>query len=358
MEHHANDLPHRLPGNAVTYLNLTGTEQNLGAIDLAAAQGIINELDTALNYAAVSSVSNVTGISNDWPALAAMVHAKGGLILIDAAQSVAHEEFNFSALAEDQRPDFFVFSGHKLYTPMAPGVLVAKRQELRGLSQQNLGGGIVADVSLFDYALLNELPDREQAGTPNIVGAVALAAVMHTLKQEGLERIRAREAALMHQLVQGLRAFPAITIYGDPTAPRIGGISFNHRDIPQGLFAALLNDYFGIAVRNECFCAHPYVSELLKSELWEIDLEGLDEAQIDQTVNQRRGMVRASISHYTNEEDIEALLTAIKKIEYNTAQLRPLYQALPDGSFVHAQFRVDWREELLKDAAFTKLWQD
>ena len=346
MEHHANDLPHRLPGNDVHYLDLAGHGRDMGAIDLGSTKQMITSTGDRLNYLACSSISNVTGISNNWPELAALVHAQDALILVDAAQSVAHQECDFSSLEPTQRPDFLVFSGHKLYAPMAPGVLVAKRSEIRKLAGQNVGGGSVADVSLHDYELLDTLPDREQSGTPNIIGAFALASVMKALKSEGLEKVRKREQDLMTKLITQLCDLPSIEVYGDLKEPRLGAVSFNHKHIPQSLLAVILNDYYGIAVRNECFCAHPYVSELLKEDLWEMDLDGLDDAQIATLVAQNRGMVRASIRHYTTQAEIDSLIVALADIDKKQEEYTSHYEALTDGSFKHTDYRLDWETEL------------
>ncbi len=348
MEHHANDLAHRLDGNQVDYLDLSGEQAELGAIDLSAAAKKISESADQLNYIACSSISNVTGIANDWPRLAELAHQHGGYIIVDAAQSVAHQAVDLSSLPDAQQPDFWVFSAHKLYTPMGPGVLVAKRSAIFELSGQDLGGGSVSDVSLFDYQLLDTLPDREQSGTPNIVGAVALAAVMQSLKSAGLTTIEAQERALMGDLLERLKHLPGVTVYGDTELNRLGAVSFNLEGIPQSLLAAVLNDYYGIAVRNECFCAHPYVSELLKTELWELDLDGLSDDEVEQKVNQHRGMVRASISHYSSAADIDALCSALTdiaaRIKESSSYDSKHYDPLADGSFKHKTFAIDWQQ--------------
>jgi len=113
------------------------------------------------------------------------------------------------------------------------------------------------------------------------------------------------------------------------------------------LLAAILNDYYGIAVRNECFCAHPYVSSLLKEELWEIDLAGVKEQDHQALINSRRGMVRVSLSAYNTAEDIMNLLQAIRDIELNVDELRALYQLHEDGSFSHTQFSIEWQHHLM-----------
>lgn len=346
MEHHANDLPHRQSGNDVIYLPLNGDGKDQGAIDLAALSELCAEHQERLNYVAVSSISNVTGISNPINDIAEIVHKHGGLILVDGAQSVAHQASTLSNENPLREPDFFVFSGHKTYTPMSPGVLIAKKSVLQGLSGQDLGGGSVENVSHFDYHLLADYPDKEQSGTPNIVGAVALAKVLTELDAIGFDHIHQHEQALMAELVEGLSQLESITLYGDLNLARCGALSFNHKKIDHGLLAAILNDYYAIAVRNECFCAHPYVSSLLKSELWELDLSAVPEAQQESYINRKRGMVRASLSLYNTSDDIAQLLKAITEVDRNIENYRKHYRANDDGSYTHTRFSIDWQNEL------------
>lgn len=345
MEHHANDLPHRQFGNSVIYIPLTGEGANMGAVDLDRFAELCEQHSEQLNYVAVSSVSNVTGITNPLTEMAEITHKHNAFLLVDGAQSVAHAPTDIEALGAD----FFVFSGHKVYTPMAPGVTIAKKDVLTGLSGQDLGGGSVSTVSFYDYQLLNEYPDKEQSGTPNIVGGFALAKVLESLTNFGFEKIEHHDQSLMELLVSGLSKLSNIQVYGEQTLQRTGAVAFNHANIDHGLFAAILNDYFAIAVRNECFCAHPYVSSLIKEELWQLDLSGIAENEQEAYINQKRGMVRASISLYNTENDVLCLLKAIEKITTDIDELKPLYTAQPDGSYVHNTYRLDWREEITAD---------
>jgi len=349
VEHHANDLPHRtLEEDNIIYLPLQGPSNNdsnssdLGAIDLIAFENLCIKHSQNINYIAVSSVSNVTGICNPIKDMATIAHKHGALILVDAAQSVAHMPSN----VEEDDIDFFIFSGHKVYTPMAPGVLIAKRKVLSTLSGQDLGGGSVSEVSFYDYNLFEQFPDREQSGTPNIVGSVALASVFQKLNELGFDKIHTHSIELTKQLIDGLSKINGITVYGDNTLPRVGAVSFNHRDADHGLLAAILNDYFAIAVRNECFCAHPYVSTLLKEELWSLNIDDIPEEEQEAYINRKRGMVRASISLYTSEQDIEIFLAAVENIVENINDYRTQYDANSNGTYQHKTFSLDWQSLL------------
>jgi len=342
MEHHANDLPHRQFKNQCLYLPLTGEGSELGAIDLAKLERICDKHAEQLNYLALSAVSNVTGIRNPLAEVVDIAHRHNILVVVDAAQSVAH----IPSELDNVQADFWIFSGHKLYTPTAPGVMVARRALLETMPGQDLGGGSVTDVSFYDYQLHQDVSVKEESGTPNIIGAVALGGTISALSKISWQTLRAREMSLMAQLIEGLSNQSKIQIYGDFSLTRIAALAFNHTDIEHGLLAAILNDYYGIAVRNECFCAHPYVSSLLKEELWEIDLAGVKEQDHQALINSRRGMVRVSLSAYNTAEDIMNLLQAIRDIELNIDELRALYQLHEDGSFSHTQFSIEWQHHL------------
>lgn len=342
MEHHANDLPHRQFDNQVVYFPLLGDGSSMGCVDLVQFEKLCIKHAEQLNYVAVSSVSNVTGIQNPINEMVKIAHTVGALVLVDGAQSVAHQAINIS----QQQADFFVFSGHKVYTPMSPGVLIARKEVLKSLPGQDLGGGSVASVSFYDYQLLTDYPDKEQSGTPNIVGAVALGRVLQSLSEVGFEKIAQHDDELMTLLRKGLDKLHYITVYGDAKQPRVGALAFNHKHVDHGLLAAVLNDYYAIAVRNECFCAHPYVSSLIKEELWQLDLSQVADADQETYINQKRGMVRASISLYNTAQDIQRLLTALQDIDLKINSLKGNYRANADGSYSHKSFSVDWQHEL------------
>ena len=342
MEHHANDLPHRQFADRCLYLPLTGQDGDLGAIDLQQFDAICKEHQDQLNYVAISSVSNVTGITNPLKEVIEIAHRYDIYVVVDAAQSVAHCQSDLDTL----QADFWVFSGHKLYTPTAPGVLIGKRSLLATMHGQDLGGGSVVDVNVYDYELSKDVSTKEESGTPNIVGAVSLGATMSALKDYGWNQIKRNERQLMEALRNGLAGLGSISIYGDKNLPRTAALSFNHEKIEHGLLAAILNDYFAIAVRNDCFCAHPYVSSLLKQELWEIDLSDYSESEHETVVNSRRGMVRASLSIYNSVDEISEFIEALQTIDANIDEYKQNYRLNKDGSFTHREFEIDWQSEL------------
>lgn len=345
MEHHANDLPHRQFDNEVHYIPLQGSGAEQGAIDLLELERLLQLHADSVNYIALSAVSNVTGIVNPVDNICALAHQYGVLVVVDAAQAAAHLELDLSSKPAEQQADFVVFSGHKLYCPTAPGVLIAKSDLLVQMPGQDLGGGAVDDVSYYDFQL-SSLPNREQAGTPNIVGAIALAKVLARLEECGLKAIEQHSINLINELHDALSSLPHIKVYGEPKTKRAGALSFTHDGIDHGLLAAILNDYYGIAVRNQCFCAHPYVSSLLKEALWEIDLSTIEEEQQEAFINRKRGMVRVSLSLYNNSNDIERLIRALQEINAQIDGFRELYRAKDNGDYVHQSYTLDWRSEL------------
>lgn len=362
MEHHANDLPHRKHAGQVIPIPLTGEAPALGAVDTAALERLLEQYRGRVNYIAISAASNVTGIVNPVHDIAALAHAHGAWVVVDASQSLAHAPLLLSDTGAAERElDAIAFSGHKLYAPGSPGVLVVRRALLEGQEPDELGGGMVDDVSVSGYQITDHFPDREEAGTPNIPGAVQLGAVLNVLQRIGMTQVHAAEQQLLRRLLVELTAISGVRIYGDPDpdrTPRLGVVSFNLAGLEHGLVAAVLNDYHNVAVRNGCFCAHPYVRELLKPELWALDLDP-DAEEATALLKRRQGMVRASLGLYTTDEAIEALLTGIRDLLARPDYYCTLYQADADGNFHHRAFHAPaeslFDPEAMLDRALARL---
>ena len=343
MEHHANDLPHRKQAGTVVHLPLTGTAPALGAVDMAALTRLLEHYRGRVNYVAVSAASNVTGIVNPVHDIAALAHAHNAWVVIDASQSLAHAPLAISDTGAPERElDAVVFSGHKLYAPGSPGVAVVRRALLEDSEPDEVGGGMVDDVSLTGYQITPRFPDREEAGTPNILGAVQLGAVLNVLQRVGMRLVHTAEQALLRPFLAELAAIPGVRIYGDPDldrTPRLGVVSFNLEGLEHGLVAAVLNDYHNVAVRNGCFCAHPYVRELLKPELWALDLDP-DAEEAAAQIKPWQGMVRASIGLYTTVDDLAALLAGLHDLRTRPNHYRAQYTVDAEGNFRHRTFNA------------------
>jgi len=361
MEHHSNDLPHRKHAGQVIHIPLTGTTPISGAVDLAALERLLRQYAGRVNYVAVSAASNVTGIVNPVHDIAALAHAHGAWIIVDASQFVAHAPLAISDTGAAERElDALVFSGHKLYAPGSPGVMVVRRSLLEGQEPDELGGGMVDEVSVSDYRVTDRFPDREEAGTPNIPGAVQLGAVLNVLQRMGMEEIHTAEQRLLRRLLAELTAIPGVRVYGDPDperTPRLGVVSFNLAGLEHGLVAAVLNDYHNVAVRNGCFCAHPYVRELLKPELWELEIDP-DAEDAEALIEPWRGMVRASLGLYSTDEDIDALLTGIRELQTHPEKYHVQYRMDRHGHFHHQTFKVSPESLFDPEAVLNRLCPD
>ena len=204
--------------------------------------------------------SNVTG--ELWPIaeLAAVAHEHGARILVDAAQLAPHQPVDMAVLDVD----YLALSGHKLYAPYGAGALVGRPDWLRGGDPFLRGGGAVKLVTV-DEVVWAELPDRQEAGSPNVVGAVALGVACDTLRQAGMDRVASEEAELLAYARDTLGAIPGYEHYRvwPASHPRVGLMAFNLHPYTHDLLAAVLSAEHGIGVRHGCFCAHPLMVRLL-----------------------------------------------------------------------------------------------
>ena len=344
MEHHSNDLPHRKYFREVVHVPPEMGNTSMGSVDVRAMARALEKHRGRVAYVAITGVSNVTGIVNPVHEIARLAHAAGALIVVDAAQMVAHVPIMMSGHPDPACDlDVLVFSGHKIYAPGSPGVVVARKALIEGQDPVEVGGGMVDDVWTDRYTPTARFPDREEAGTPNITGAIGLAAALHALGQVGMDAVLAEETALMTHALARLSAITEVVIYGETDIvryPRAGAISFNVRGVHHALTAAILNDYFNIAVRNECFCAHPYVREMISEALAAAD-DGLTSAELEALAELQRGMVRASFGIYTTRADVDTLATALADIAARRAFYESQYEQLPGGEFQHKTFRFE-----------------
>jgi len=346
MEHHSNDLPHRKCFPEVIHVRSMISGHSLGALDMAHLGEVFDAWGSRINYVAITGVSNVTGIINPVHEIAALAHRYGALIVVDAAQMAAHVPIRMSNSQDSSRDlDVLVFSGHKVYAPGSPGVVVARQDLFVDTEPDEVGGGMVDTVWLDRYTVSKAFPDREEAGTPNIPGAIGLAASLYALMHIGMDTIAEDERRLMAYALHEIGSVPSITIYGaghGDVSKHIGAITFNLQGCDHAFTAAVLNDYFNIAVRNECFCAHPYVREMVALSLEEIAGE-LSNAELEQLAELHRGMVRSSFGIYNTRKDVDTLVAALRWIVSHRDDLLPLYEEQPDGSYRHRTLTFDTR---------------
>lgn len=348
MEHHSNDLPHRKNFARVVHVPVKITESGFGCADVERLAQALREHSGRVNYVAVTGVSNVTGIVNPIYDIAELAHQHGAQIMVDAAQMAAHVPIQMSGHANPARNlDIVCLSGHKMYAPGAPGAVITRRELFSGVEPDEVGGGMVDDVYLDRYLSTDNFPDREEAGTPNIAGAIALASVMCALQKVGMDNVEAEETALINDAVAQLTAIDDVVVYGSPDTGeyrRAGAISINIRGMHHSLTAAILNDYFNIAVRNACFCAHPYVREMIADDLGE-QMDDLSNEELEALAELHRGMVRASFGLYNDHADVDALAAALRHIAGNKEFYQAQYhQSDACDEYFHNTFRFDSAE--------------
>ena len=344
MEHHSNDLPHRKHFREVVHVPAETTRTSVGRVNLDRITAVLQQHGERVNYVAITGVSNVTGIINPIHDVAALAHHHGALIVVDAAQMAAHLPIRMSGHVDAAHDlDVLVFSGHKIYAPGSPGVVVTRMALFEDIEPQEVGGGMVEDVHLTRYTTMTQFPDREEAGTPNICGAIGLAAALYALDKVGMARIADDEAALIRYCLEKLAEVEDIVVYGETgyhECERAGAVSFNMNEAHHGLIAAVLNDYYNIAVRNECFCAHPYVREMITDLLAE-ELDNIPDEELERLADLHRGMVRASFGVYTTKADVDALAAALREIRTKLDFYKDQYDALGNGDHVHKTFRFE-----------------
>jgi len=312
LEHHANDLPWRRDAEIV---RARPTAE--GGIDLDHLAWLLQKYRGRCKLVALTGASNVTGAITDLRTVARLAHSVGAEVFVDAAQLVPHRRVDMSGGGDPEaRIDYLAFSAHKMYAPYGAGALIAPRAHLEDGEPPIAGGGAVLAVDI-DAVHWAPPPAREEAGTPNAVGVIAMAAAARALMETGLEAIAEHERALTARLLAGLRAIPGVTLYGDGRAPtaaedRVGVVPFNVAGVPHGLVAAVLGWERAVGVRSGCFCAHPFVKHLL-------GLTAEEQVQLTQaTITGHReelpGLVRASLGLYNTEEDVDLLLEGVRAI--------------------------------------------
>ena len=281
MEHHSNVIPWqeacRKTGAKLVYVYLKD-----GALDMGDFRAKLNE---RTKFVSLAHASNVLGVINPIKEIAQLVHQRGALLVVDGAQSIPHMKID----VQDLDVDFFAFSGHKMAGPTGIGVLYGKEELLEQMTPVEFGGEMI-DFVYEQEATWKELPWKFEAGTPNMAGAIGLAAAIDYLEELGMDAIAQHEQDLIAYVFPKLRAVEGLTIYGSQDlAQRSGVIAFNLDGLhPHDAATAL--DYEGVAVRAGHHCAQPLLTYL----------------QVPATV-------RASFYIYNTYADCDKLIDALEK---------------------------------------------
>lgn len=310
LEHHSNDLPWRAQAH-VEHI----TADPVGRLDEADFDRLLAEYAGRVKLVAITGASNVTGHLPDIHRLARKAHAAGAQILIDCAQLAPHRTVAMGALDDPAHLDYVALSAHKMYAPFGTGALIGRRDTFMQGEPEYRGGGTIEFVSTKSVAWADP-PDRDEAGSPNVVGAVALAAAIKALAAIGMDNIARHEADLTAYALARLSEIDGIQLYGDAdpktASTRLGVIPFNVGDLSHFLVAAILGTEWGIGVRHGCFCAHPYLTHLIGFS----ESEVLDVQHNILTNNRREmpGLVRISFGMYNTTDEVDSAVQALSAI--------------------------------------------
>ncbi|WP_436018483.1 SufS family cysteine desulfurase [Trinickia sp. LjRoot230] len=282
MEHHSNIVPWQFvcaqTGAQLKVVPIDDT----GTLDLAAYERMLGE---RTRIVAISHISNALGTINPVARIVELARARGVPVLLDGAQAVAHARVDVQALD----CDFYAFSGHKAYGPTGIGVLYAKASRLEAMPPWQGGGDMIRSVT-FEKTEYNAIPWKFEAGTPNIAGAIGLAAALDYIDAIGIDVISTHEADLLAYATEAVRRLPQVRLIGT-AREKAAIVSFVHESIHAHDIGSIL-DHEGVAVRAGHHCAMP--------------------------VMQRFGVpatVRASFALYNTRDDVDALIRAMAKVQ-------------------------------------------
>ncbi|OGN93706.1 MAG: class V aminotransferase [Chloroflexi bacterium RBG_13_50_21] len=310
MEHHSNDLPWRAATKVIHILLTPGGELNEVDFDTQ-----LSRYAEEVALVAITGASNVTGILNPIHRLAEKAHAAGAMIMVDCAQLAPHRKIEMLPMDKARHLDFITISAHKMYAPFGTGALIGRKDVFEHGDPDMTGGGTVEIVTLDDV-VWTEPPERDEAGSPNTVGAIALAAAIRQLEAVGMVEVAHHEAELTRYALEKLSSNQHIGIFGDANPlhadDRLGVIPFALDNVTHFLAAAILGYEFGIGVRSGCFCAHPYILHLL-------GLSREEAAEVRRRMmagdrSEMPGLIRASFGLYNTFEDVDTLLAALSRI--------------------------------------------
>jgi cysteine desulfurase/selenocysteine lyase len=277
MEHHSNIVPWQQLANErgalLAFVDIDGR----GVLD---QQQYLSFLKKKPKIVVFTQISNVLGTLNPVKEMTRRAHDAGAVVLVDACQSVSHTAID----VKDIGCDFLVFSGHKMLGPTGIGALYGRKELLEHMPPFLVGGDMIREVTL-SKSTWNDVPHKFEAGTPNVAGAIGLAAAVDYLQTYGMDKVAGHVRTLTDYALRQLKKVPGISILGSDD--RIGLVSFVMEGIPPHDVASILDDH-GVAVRSGHHCAMPLHARL-----------GLESS------------VRASFQIYNTKEDIDVLVDAL-----------------------------------------------
>lgn len=300
MEHHSNDLPWR------NKCDLKYVEVNEdGRININEIEELIERYKEKVKYITITGASNVTGYINDIRKISGLIHKYGGKIIVDGAQLVPHKKIYMYKKDSLENIDFLVFSGHKIYAPFGSGAIIGLREYFNNNLPDTKGGGTVEYVIDNNQLWLNT-PEKNEAGTPNLFGAVAIMEAMKEIEKIGFERIEKNEKELLQYLINGLKELNRVKLYADNDCidDRLGILVFTIDGMKYYEVGEKLSEIKAIGVRQGGFCSHPYTRRVL----------GIPNNQLQEYINKNGipGLVRVSLGIYNSKKEANIFLETVE----------------------------------------------
>ncbi|NSJ91094.1 aminotransferase class V-fold PLP-dependent enzyme, partial [Coprococcus sp. MSK.21.13] len=307
MEHHSNILPWRK-----FKMDFIRVDQ-FGRLDMKDLEYKLRKYRGKVALLAVTGASNVTGYKNPIYEIAFLCHKYGCKILVDGAQLIPHGNIDIKPIDSDYHIDYLVFSAHKMYAPFGGGALIGDKSSFKNIPPDYSGGGTV-DVVVRDFVKWNETPLKDEAGTPNIIGSLALTSSIDVINTIGISNIEKYENSLLKYAYNKLLNVKEIELYIDNCDYNVSIIPFDVKGIYHETFAKILSYEYGIGVRSGCFCAQPYIQKLLN-----VPLE--QSFNLIKNGNRRPGLIRLSFGLYNTFAEIDFFVEALQEILRNKEKL-------------------------------------
>ena len=332
-EHHSNELPWRESIADVVTID----EDPDGHIDLELLESqLLRYADRPLKIGSFSAASNVTGIGSMTKDTAALLHRHGALSFWDFAAAGPYVKIQMGPQdgIEGSHKDAIFLSPHKFIGgPGTPGVLVAKRHLFRNRVPSEPGGGTVSYVNADEHRYLDDPVQREEGGTPAILGAIRCGLVFQLKEAVGHACIREREGALIRRAIASWSKNPNLRILGNPDAWRLSIVSFmvTHGDrwLHHNFVVALLNDLFGIQARGGCSCAGPYGHRLLGIDITRS--RAFEREVVRGCEGVKPGWARLNFNYFISEELFDFLIEAVHIVAESGWKLLPDYRFDPES---------------------------
>lgn len=321
MEHHSNDLPWRNKCRRM-YIKLLKN----GRLDLNDLEYKLKYYKNKIKLVSITGASNVTGYINEIHKIAKLCHENNTKILVDCAQLIPHRKINMCGENNNDHLDFIVFSAHKMYAPFGTGVLIGPKDVFNTGIPEYVGGGTIISVG-ENNEYWAQTPEKDEAGTPNVIGALALMESIKTLEQIGMRNIKSHESILTERLISKLKTIENIQFFTSinelNSNNHLGVIPFNIKNISHNLLASLLSFEGNIGVRSGCFCAHPYVHRLL--DLSSIEIRKIQQKMIFGDIKDIPGLVRISFGMYNTTEEVDEFINFMRFITANIDSYKDKY---------------------------------